>query len=735
MHFWKRLSSVLSLSFLLSTTMITTNALAADSPAEIHISSDQVAWSSAIQFREATLTVGLPDGSVFKRSFGAGDSLSFSILDAGDTQDGLYTWELTFSPVTSLRDRDTADRSDAKSTAEAVRRNEILPAAATLKDSGHFRVAGGLFVTSMDVEKTAGPRKPGERHSTNYAVDLDEPYNKQVISEDLIVDGSICVGFACEDDEVFGFDSIRHIEDNIRITAFDTSNTANFPSTDWQLTFNDSEDGGADKFSIDDITNARTPFTLLANAPSDSLYVAASGKVGIGTSVPEAQLHVTNGNTPTLGLEQDTTSGFSPQTWDIGGNESNFFIRDVTNDSALPLRIRTGAPTNSMFVDTDGSVGFGTDSPDASIHIQRTGSTGSDHAEIQTEAGGQGWKWRANAVNQQLTFIDDTASTAPFKIYPGVPSQMFVIAPTGVGIGTASPSAVLHVKKATGSITGMMTLENNSGVRFDLVNSSGGSWRTAIENMGTEYVVTKHGTGATEMRLDASGDLTVRGAITSNDGMFAATPTGVGIGTASPVAALHVLKGGGTVTGYPNHLLILQNNAATTDGAIVSIISGNANTAQLSFGDAENNFAGRFLYQHSDDSMDLQVNGADHTSFLSGEPDAIVVAAANGAHLTTGGVWTDTSSREYKTNIRELSTEDATATLEQLQPMRYNYKVDLAEEFVGFIAEDVPDLVATADRKGLSSMDIVAVLTKVVQEQQKTIDGLAAKVKALEERK
>jgi hypothetical protein len=41
---------------------------------------------------------------------------------------------------------------------------------------------------------------------------------------------------------------------------------------------------------------------------------------------------------------------------------------------------------------------------------------------------------------------------------------------------------------------------------------------------------------------------------------------------------------------------------------------------------------------------------------------------------------------------------------------------------VGFIAEDVPDLVATKDRKGLSPMDIVAVLTKVVQEQQKTAE-------------
>jgi TolA-binding protein len=37
-------------------------------------------------------------------------------------------------------------------------------------------------------------------------------------------------------------------------------------------------------------------------------------------------------------------------------------------------------------------------------------------------------------------------------------------------------------------------------------------------------------------------------------------------------------------------------------------------------------------------------------------------------------------------------------------------------------ARDVPDLVATKDRKGLSPMDIVAVLTKVVQEKSKVIE-------------
>ncbi len=79
------------------------------------------------------------------------------------------------------------------------------------------------------------------------------------------------------------------------------------------------------------------------------------------------------------------------------------------------------------------------------------------------------------------------------------------------------------------------------------------------------------------------------------------------------------------------------------------------------------------------------------------------------------------SSREYKENIDALSAKKALETFEALTPVTFKYKADRSETYVGFIAEEVPELVATGDRKGLSSMDITAVLTKVVQEQQKMI--------------
>lgn len=108
---------------------------------------------------------------------------------------------------------------------------------------------------------------------------------------------------------------------------------------------------------------------------------------------------------------------------------------------------------------------------------------------------------------------------------------------------------------------------------------------------------------------------------------------------------------------------------------------------------------------------------------------------ASGAHVTSGGVWTNSSSRDKKENIAALSEEQAMAALVALAPVRFNYRDERQEDYVGFIAEDVPDLVASRDRNTLSPMDIVAVLTRVVQAQQQKIEELDARLAAAENRR
>ena len=137
-------------------------------------------------------------------------------------------------------------------------------------------------------------------------------------------------------------------ENNLRIFFEDTSISPGFPPNDWRLIANDSASGGSNFFAIEDATAARQVFRVDAGAPANSLRVRTPAMSASGPRRPVLDLSINTSDTPATRLEQNNSGGFTAQTWDIGGNEANFFVRDVTGGSRLSFRIRPGAPTSSL---------------------------------------------------------------------------------------------------------------------------------------------------------------------------------------------------------------------------------------------------------------------------------------------------------------------------------------------------------------------------------------------------
>ncbi len=223
----------------------------------------------------------------------------------------------------------------------------------------------------------------------------------------------------------------------------------------------------------------------------------------------------------------------------------------------------------------------------------------------------------------------------------------------------------------------------------------------------------------------------------------------VGIGTSSPVELLEVQAAAGTDMKFRldgpggRQVEAVFYDGAQRSGRLIAALgntAGNRYFGFLAYRDQEGyKLPIRFFTENASGALtDALWIGAGASQGRIGigltSAPSYPIHVANGAYLSAGGVWTDASSREYKQNIHELPADVAAATLRGLVPVTFNYKNQPGETSVGFIAEDVPDLVATPERKGVAPMDIVAVLTKVVQEQQKTIDELKAKVEALEKR-
>ena len=146
------------------------------------------------------------------------------------------------------------------------------------------------------------------------------------------------------------------------------------------------------------------------------------------------------------------------------------------------------------------------------------------------------------------------------------------------------------------------------------------------------------------------------------------------------------------------------------------------------------------MLQRTDGASGVLSATADNVAMgsKSDHPLSFVANSTEVASLDTGGNLILTgnlelgSSREIKQNIKPVDLKEALFALNDLQPVKFRYKSHPAEENVGFVAEDVPELVATESRRTTSPMDVVAVLTKVVQEQQKTIDDLSSKLSELE---
>lgn len=189
----------------------------------------------------------------------------------------------------------------------------------------------------------------------------------------------------------------------------------------------------------------------------------------------------------------------------------------------------------------------------------------------------------------------------------------------------------------------------------------------------------------------------------------------------------------------PNNTLVLKNSGAIGIGTNAPAYSMEIErtSANCSFGiDRTDGAKGKLV----SGLYGFQVGSVTNHALKLAAYDTVQMTINTDGTLTMSdggsydGEWNNASSREIKDDITNLDSNEALKALEELTPVKYVYKKNRNEGRVGFIAEDVPELVATNSRKNLSTMDIVAVLTKVVKEQQKTISQLKEKVSDLEKR-
>jgi Chaperone of endosialidase len=193
------------------------------------------------------------------------------------------------------------------------------------------------------------------------------------------------------------------------------------------------------------------------------------------------------------------------------------------------------------------------------------------------------------------------------------------------------------------------------------------------------------------------------------------------------------LAGAVTSKAIGNEPAQAQSNIGTFSQVVGASTNGSDKPQVLSIQNNNQDFARLRFSVLGKSPWDIATGSSNNVMNFFNSASGNVMTLSPTGNLSITGALTQGSSRTLKENISELSGKEALETLVNLSPVKFKYIADMERvNHIGFIAEDVPDLVATIDRKGLSAMDIVGVLTKAVQEQQKTISALTEKVTALE---
>ncbi|MFZ5964919.1 hypothetical protein ACOXXX_18395 [Thalassococcus sp. BH17M4-6] len=197
--------------------------------------------------------------------------------------------------------------------------------------------------------------------------------------DNSVIQGYLCLGDSCATTAAAqSFDVNYPLKFSYSRVAieFDDQSVSTHPSHHWGLLVNDAESysaGGIDRFSVHDFDSDRTPFTILPGAPDNSFWLNSAGRLGLGTAMPLADLHLVGGSTARLRMQ---STGSLAGNWEVLSNSLNWFLQNI-DGKEVPVVVRAGAKNGSLYIADNSAIGMGTDSPAAALHVQKNDGSAS----------------------------------------------------------------------------------------------------------------------------------------------------------------------------------------------------------------------------------------------------------------------------------------------------------------------------------------------------------------------
>jgi hypothetical protein len=553
------------------------------------------------------------------------------------------------------------------------------------------------------------------------------------------------------------------------------------------------------------IQNNETNDALVFNAndTSERMRIDSSGRVGIGTTSPGNLLHVSGTGTVCQLASSNNNNlinlkgnGATNGVW-LGTTSSDDFV--ISSGASVTERAR---------IDSSGRLGIGTSSPSTPLEVAGAVGSGviSDYLSLYYPqsygGGGSGPRmlFKANDIaGTKSTYAGiwsllhaNTVGAHSGKLVFGTTSggnlveRLRIDESGNVGIGTSSPSTILHVASTapyiriqdTDSSTGVTAqggfeMYDSDGDRlFYLANESSSSSDVSLFNNAGGAL--KFGTSGSERgQFDSSGRLLV-GTSTGygfTTAVFAGNgagdgPTGPGTIALSRGIAAPSLSSGNAL-GHINFTDNAGAKFASIDGFTDATPGSGDYPGRLQFSvtaDGASSPTERMRISRTGDLLSLNSDngivsrstlsaGTANTVFIGQHSAASIISGTNCFYIFTNGNVVNTnnsygaiSDLKLKENIIDANSQ--WDDLKALQVRNYNFKEGQTHTQIGLVAQEAelvsPGLVTESPDRDEDGNDLGTVTksvnysvlymkaVKALQEAMERIETLEAKVAALE---
>ncbi len=477
-------------------------------------------------------------------------------------------------------------------------------------------------------------------------------------------------------------------------------------------------------------------------SPVDALFVGNTGNVGIGTSAPEANLHVfrgsagtiaANGNAP-LVVENSTHAYINILTPDA--NESGIlfgrpgsvipsaaggilFNSAPTTDG---LQFRNGGNQIRMVLDSVGNLGLGTAFPAGRLHITGAASpppsqTGANNGLLLGSNGELSYKWIQSyggplALNAQGNFVGIGTSTPgfPLTFANALGDKISLWGQSGNHYGLGIQSGLLQIHTDVAA----------SDIAFGFGSSAGFTERMRITGDGDLGI----GTSAPATRLDVVKP-------TTGESVARFRQSSAGIHTAISIDSL---------AGQDPILYLTENG--TAQWGIRSDASAGGHLQIRYHQDGSNSTALEFRKHPSADTFYLNVDVSNFWP-VNDNYAAFGDATHRWKTIWAANAFIQTSDARQKKDVAPL--DYGLKELLSLRPVSFKWKKDSdSTVHLGLISQEVEPIVPEAVVKdeanpetpwAMTYTTLIPVLIKAVQEQQGIIDGQRNRLEELKTEK